>query len=215
MSEEALSRRKAVKLLGVALLAGFTAEPLAFAQQKRPRATPAKPAPSQPSTDDQDETYSDQDDVAPPEGLTVEDEAFLMELQQRGCLYFTEQTDPKTGQVLDRAINRRSTGDRDERTTASIAATGFGLTALCIAHKEGYIASDQVQRQVLTTLDFHLNHMQHEHGFFYHFNHVSTGKPTSWSEVSSIDTAILLCGVLTCRAYFNDSRIKDLATRLY
>ena len=221
MSEDALSRRSAAKLLGGALLAGFTAESPALAQsqsttKRSTRSTPPRPQPTQPTdAPSEDESYSDQDDVAPPEGLTAEDNAFLMEMQQRGCLYFTEQTDQKTGQILDRAINRRSTGDRDERTTASIAATGFGLTALCIAHKEGFLASDAVQRQVLTTLDFHLNHMQHEHGFFYHFNHVSTGRPTSWSEVSSIDTAILLCGVLTCRAYFNDGRIKDLATRLY
>lgn len=230
MSEDALSRREAARLVGGALLTGFAGGPLLAAQtttqsspQTRRRtaaqataktAPAAKPTPP-PADTPSPEDLPEDDTIAPPEGLTTEDVAFLMEMQQRGCLYFVEQTDPHTGQVLDRAINRRSTGDRDERTSASIAATGFGLTALCIAHKEGYIASDQVQRQVFNTLDFHLNHMQHEHGFFYHFNHVVTGKPMSWSEVSSIDTAILLCGVLTCRAYFNDPRIKNLATQIY
>jgi hypothetical protein len=57
--------------------------------------------------------------------------------------------------------------------------------------------------------------MPNEHGFFYHFNDVKTGLPLINSEVSSIDTAILLCGVLSCRSYFNDSTITDLATRLY
>ena len=70
--------------------------------------------------------------VAPP------DEAFLDDLQRRGCLYFVEQASPHTGQVLDRARWVNSTGALDPRRMASIAATGFGLTALCIADKRGY-----------------------------------------------------------------------------
>ncbi len=209
---ELLSRRKAGRLLGGALLAGLAVESDADAQQ-RPRATTTAPA-AQPPAPSPDTPEAIADDYVPPEGLTADDETFLIAMQQRGCLYFLEQTDPQTGQILDRALNHGD-GQRDPRTVASIAATGFGLTALCIAHREGFIPSDIVQRRVLATLDFHLNHMQTEHGFFYHFNHVSTGRPMSWSEVSSIDTAILLCGVLTCRSYFNDSRIKDLATQLY
>ena len=57
--------------------------------------------------------------------------------------------------------------------------------------------------------------MPNEHGFLYHFNDVKTGKPLINSEVSSIDTAIFLCGVLTARAYFPDHQIHDLATQLY
>ena len=227
-----LSRRKAAKLLSGALLAGLPArhaEALASrlvqstsppasppgAGRSRSRNAPSPPpqsAPPAPPADPADDTQPD--DNTPPDGLSVDDENFLIEMQQRGILYFVEQADPHTGQVLDRASNR-GTGARDSRTTASIAATGFGLTALCIAHREGLYPSDQIQQRVRATLDFHLNHMQDEHGFFYHFNHVATGRPLSWSEVSSIDTAILLCGVLTCRAYFSDARIKDLATQIY
>ena len=72
---------------------------------------------------------------------------------------------------------------------------------------EATIPTDRIKKQVLTTLDFHLNKMPNEHGFFYHFNDVKTGKPLINSEVSSIDTSILLCGVLTARAYFNDPKI--------
>ncbi len=57
--------------------------------------------------------------------------------------------------------------------------------------------------------------MPNEHGFFYHFADVKTGKPLINSELSSIDTAIFLCGVLTARAYFNDPKITALATELY
>jgi hypothetical protein len=140
---------------------------------------------------------------------------FLEDMQHSACLFFTEQADPATGQVLDRATNKVSTGKLDNRFVSSIAATGFGLTALCISDSRNYFATDRLRKQVLTTLQFHLDKMPHEHGFFYHFNDVKTGQPLTNSEVSSVDTAILLCGVLTCRAYFKDPRITDLATQLY
>src|SRR5579859_7144445 len=59
------------------------------------------------------------------------DEAFLDDLGRQGCLFFWEQASPTTGQVLDRARNDLG-GSLDPRHMASIAATGFGLSALCI-----------------------------------------------------------------------------------
>src|SRR5579875_625099 len=69
---------------------------------------------------------------------TAEDNAFLDELQHRGCMFFLDQGSPTTGQVLDRAKAFDPPGQRDVRRMASIAATGFGLTALCIAHRRGF-----------------------------------------------------------------------------
>ena len=143
------------------------------------------------------------------------DLAFLEDLQHAACLYFMEQAEPSTGQVLDRATNKNTTGKLDNRFVASIAATGFGLTALCIADRRSYFPTDRLKRQVIATLQFHLDKMPNEHGFFYHFSDVKTGQPLINSEVSSIDTAILLCGVLCCRAYFKDPAITALATQLY
>lgn len=143
------------------------------------------------------------------------DEAFLDALEQQGCLYFWEQANPSNGQVLDHAANNLG-GALDASTMqSSIAATGFGLTALCIADQRGYLPPAEIVARVRTTLDFHLNSMPQENGFFYHFNDLNTGQPLSGSEVSSIDTAILLCGVLTARAYFDDATIAALATQLY
>ena len=151
--------------------------------------------------------------------LPHEDEAFLEDMERRGCLFFWEQASPKTGQVLDRARNDLAPGDakgpRDPRRMASIAATGFGLTALCIADHRGYLPHVQIAERVKATLDWHLNHFQHEHGFYYHFTDIETGVPFPGSEVSSIDTALLLCGVLTARAYFKDASIHTLATQIY
>src|SRR5579862_5417432 len=59
----------------------------------------------------------------------------LDELERRACIYFQEAADPKTGLILDRM---RVKG-RETRTVASIAATGFGLSAMCIADQRVYI----------------------------------------------------------------------------
>jgi hypothetical protein len=98
---------------------------------------------------------------------------------------------------------------------ASIASTGFGLTALCIADRRGYLPHAQIVERVKTTLEWHLNNLPEVHGFFYHFSDTETGKRFSGSELSSIDTALLPCGILTARAYFADERIKLLDLQLY
>jgi hypothetical protein len=186
-----ITRRSATKLLGGALLSSLVTSPLAGAQQAE--------APHPAFT----------------RLLSDEDLAFLDDLEHAACLFFSEQADPSTGQVLDRANNKNVTGEFDAHFVSSIAATGFGLTALCISDRRGYFPTARLKKQAITTLQFHLDKMPNEHGFFYHFNDVKTGKPLINSEVSSIDTAILLCGALTCRAYFDDRKITDLATQLY
>lgn len=148
--------------------------------------------------------------------LTGEDNAFLDELQQRACMFFLDQASPATGQVLDRAKVFDPPGQRDARRMASIAATGFGLTALCIADRRGFIPHATVLDRVHTTLRFHHDKLANNHGFFVHFNDIETGDQWDRSEVSPIDTALLLCGVLTARGYFgSDREIRELATSIY
>ena len=145
---------------------------------------------------------------------TGADDAFLDDLERQGCLYFWEQASPHTGQILDRARDNLA-GGRDPRRMASIASTGFGLAALCIADQRGYLPHELVAERVKTTLEWHLNQMPEAHGFFYHFTDIETGRRWARSELSSIDTSILLCGVLTARAYFDDPKIKSLAQQIY
>ena len=148
--------------------------------------------------------------------LTPDDEAFLDDMERRACFFFVEQAGATTGQVLDRAAAVNPTGRLDPRPMASIAATGFGLAALCIAEKRGYQPRAQVIEQVRRTLRFHAHTLPNVHGFFYHFNDVSTGARIDKNEVSSIDTSLLLCGILTARAHFHDdAEINDLATLIY
>lgn len=146
--------------------------------------------------------------------LDGENAHFIDELIRSGCLFFWEQAGEKSGQVLDRARNDLK-GAPDPRRMASIAATGFGLTALCIADKYSYLPHDQIVERVRTTLDWHLNQFPNVHGFYYHFSDIDSGVRVKGVELSSIDTALLLCGVLTARAYFDDPKIKSLATQIY
>ncbi len=143
-----------------------------------------------------------------------EDEAFLDDLERQACLFFWEQASPVSGQVLDRARNDLA-GARDPRRMASIAATGFGLSALCIADRRGYLPHEQIVERVRTTLDWHLNKFPQVHGFFYHFTDIETGERWRDVELSSIDTSLLLCGILTARAYFDDKKIQSLAQQIY
>jgi len=152
-----------------------------------------------------------------PTTLAPDDESFLDDMQRRGCLFFAEQSGAKSGQVLDRATAQNANGKLDStRRMASIAATGFGLTALCIADKRSYQPHPQILEQVRRTLRYHANTLYQNHGFFYHFNDVDTGQRIAKNEVSSIDTSLLLCGVLTARAHFHDDdEIQHLATTIY
>ena len=143
--------------------------------------------------------------------FSPEDEQFLEDVERASSLYFWEQASPYTGLVKDRS----QANGPDPRDVASIAATGFGLTALCIAEKRGFLPSPRVQKRVLSTLQFLWKRLPHQRGFFYHWINMHTGERAWQSEVSSIDTAILVCGVLTCRAHFKDSEIQQLSSQIY
>ncbi len=143
---------------------------------------------------------------------TPNDDDLLIEVERRACRFFFEQTDPETGQVKDRARH----SERDSHTISSIAATGFGLSAMCIAHQNRFLNPGEVRIRVERTLEFIAQRMPNEHGFFYHFIDMHTAARAFSSEVSSIDTAILLLGILHCRTYFEgDAKIAQLANDIY
>ncbi len=148
--------------------------------------------------------------------LTHEDEQFIEDLERRSFQYFWEQADPHTGLVPDRARMDGKALDEDHRNVGSIAATGFGLTALCIATERKWIAASEAKERARNTLRFFAGTAFENHGWFYHWLDTKTGERRWKSEVSSIDTALLLGGVLTARQYFHDDpQIVALATRIY
>jgi hypothetical protein len=147
-----------------------------------------------------------------PVALAPQDDAFLDELERAQFLYFWEQADPQTGLVKDRS-NVRVPIDRG--TVASIAATGFGLTALAIGAERKFVPFVEARERALAALRFLFFKMPTHRGFFFHWADVHTGERMWDSEISSIDTAILLCGVLTCRHYFQYREITRLAYDIF
>lgn len=143
-------------------------------------------------------------------------EAFLNDLQQRSFQYFWDQADPNTGLVPDRARMDGSPLPPSHQNVASIAATGFGLTANCIAVSRKWIDGAQARERTRNTLRFFDGRAYQQRGWFYHWLDSKTGERRWNSEVSSIDTALLLAGVLTVRQCFRDDQeIVRLADKIY
>lgn len=154
--------------------------------------------------------------TSPPETaapVKPEERTFLEDLARRCSLYFWEQADAHTGIVLDRA---RNDGAHSGSNIGSSAATGFGLTALCIAANRGWIPKEQARQRVLITLRYFWMHAFHDHGWYYHFMDASSGQRRLSSELSTIDSALFLCGVLTAAGYFStDREIQLLARQIF
>jgi hypothetical protein len=143
--------------------------------------------------------------------LSTEDDQFLNDVEKASFQFFWEQGNPKTGMVKDRCNLHLP----DRKEASSIAATGFGLTALCIGDQRGFVARGAVLERVFATLRFLWKKLPHHRGFFYHFADGDTGERMFDSEVSSVDTTILLCGVLTCRQYFRHPAVVELANLIF
>jgi hypothetical protein len=140
----------------------------------------------------------------------------IEDISRRAFLFFWEQADQHTGLMHDRASADGGYDTDGDRNVASIAANGFGLTAYCIGVERGWADLEEARRRTLVTLRFFAEHAKHENGWFYHFMNATSGERMWKSEVSSIDTALLLAGVLTARQYFaDDAEIRGLAERIY
>lgn len=143
--------------------------------------------------------------------VSPEDDRFLNDLEKATFQYFWEQVNPKTGLVKDRCNVHITDGG----IVGSIAATGFGLTALCIGEKRGFVSRSSAHERVLATLECLWAKLPNHRGFFYHWANVNTGERVWDAEVSSVDTSILLCGVLACREYFPTVEIQGLADAIF
>jgi hypothetical protein len=139
------------------------------------------------------------------------DDLLLEQIERAAFEYFWNEAHPATGLIMDKA-NANGSGSPG---IASIAATGFGLTALCIGHERNYRPQSEIEHRVIKTLKFLAQHAPVEHGFLYHFVDPSNGKRVRNSEISPIDNSILLCGVLTCREHFQSDAIRHNATTIF
>lgn len=122
----------------------------------------------------------------------------LQEEKELSFKYFNEQTNWEQGSKGYGLVRDRAPGNP---SIASIAATGFGLSTLPIAVEEGWLTKDEAYIRAEGTLDTLLN-LDTIEGFFYHFININSGKREWDSELSNIDTAILICGALYAGEYF-------------
>ena len=101
---------------------------------------------------------------------------------------------------------------------ASIASVGFGLTAYVIGAEKGYVTREQAHERSLKTLQT-LRRLQNTedvtwNGFFAHFIDMNNGRRRDNCEISTVDTAILLCGALSAGEYFG-GEVETLANEVY
>lgn len=147
------------------------------------------------------------------------DKQFLDSLSRDTFFYFWDLANPDNGLVPDRWPSP---------SFSSIAATGFGLTSYVIGVEQGYITRGDAASRVLTTLRFFNKAPKGEaaagvtgfHGFFYHFLDMKSGVRFQQVELSTIDTGLLMAGVLSCQSYFDgkddiESSIRGVADSLY
>jgi hypothetical protein len=135
------------------------------------------------------------------------DRRLLEDLIAAGWRFFLENAHPQTGLVRDRS----ATTGVDPRPVASTAASGFGLTALCIADHHRLLPHREARTRATRSLRFLAQQLPHEHGFPYHFIHWSSGKRFWASEASSIDTALMLAGVQAVALHFGGRELRELA----
>jgi hypothetical protein len=128
---------------------------------------------------------------------------FLTDLEQRTFRFFWETANPNNGLIPDRYPTP---------SFASIAAVGFGLTAYPIGVERHYISRAAARERVLATLRFFAK-AQNQHGFFYHYVDMQSGARANDSEISTVDTALLLAGVLFCQSYFDSRDLREVQIR--
>ena len=144
----------------------------------------------------------------PAAGISAEDQTFLEDLQKRTFQYFWDHTNPKNGLTLDRVgtDGTRPTPGHNSHNVASIAASGFAFTSFCVAAERGWVPKAEAIERTRNALEFFANRAFHKDGWFYHWMDYETGERRWRSEISTIDTALLLGGVLTAKQCFSDNK---------
>ncbi len=142
----------------------------------------------------------------------------LEALQQRTFGYFLYEVNPENGLVADKTY---------EGSPASIATIGLALTAYPVGVERGFMSREQALERTLRTLRFFRDSKQGPEtdatgfqGFYYHFLDMKTGRRVWNSELSTVDSAFLIAGMLMAARYFQnetaeEAEIRQLADELY
>jgi hypothetical protein len=150
--------------------------------------------------------------------MSEDDDAMLDDLQRKAFLYFERHANPETGLVLD---------STQPGQPASIAAVGFALSCYPIAVERGWMLYHEALALTLATVRFFDAADQSGakdgigyKGFFYHFLDAKSGKRAWNCELSTIDTALLLAGILHAAQYFqgdgaDERELRERAQSIY
>ena len=142
----------------------------------------------------------------------------LDDVQEESFSYFLHETNPRNGLVRDKTRSD---------WPASIAAVGVALAADPVGVERGFLPRAEAVRRTLTALRFFWQSPQGPgpdatgyKGFYYHFLDMESGRRAHDSELSTVDTALLMAGILTAAAYFqedskDEAEIRQLADALY
>jgi hypothetical protein len=149
--------------------------------------------------------------------LTQDEETLLDSIQHKTFLFFLNEHHPEKGIVKDRTATW---------APASIASTGFGIPAFAIGAERHWITREQAADITLKILTFFINSAQNTDikgigykGFYYHFLRMDSGTREWNCELSSIDTGLLMMGIIFARNYYGlanevENQIRSLAARL-
>ncbi len=152
------------------------------------------------------------------EGYAPADDLLLDELQRAAFGYFLKAVNPANGLIADTSR---------ENSPVSIAVVGFALACYSVAVERGWMAREDAVRRSLDALRFFRDSDQSGSpestgykGFYYHFLDLKTGARVWRSELSMIDTALLIAGALTASLYFTadnteESELRELVDFLY
>jgi hypothetical protein len=132
--------------------------------------------------------------------------------------YYLKEANLRNGLIADRT---------QPGSPSSIAAVGMGLSVYIVAVERNILPrADAVDRTLALLRFLDSSHQGPEpnatgyKGFYYHFLDMQTGRRAIQCELSTVDTAILMAGVLTAASYFaannaKESEIRKLAESLY
>lgn len=133
---------------------------------------------------------------------TTQQDHLLSEEMER-CFYFFYDNFSKDEHTFGLMHDRIP----DVKHKCSVAANGFMLAAMAVGVDMGYIDIEQARRICDRTLQTILR-LEHDHGFLYHFYDIDTAERRNKCELSTIDTALLICGALTAGAYFGGQTLE-------
>jgi hypothetical protein len=142
----------------------------------------------------------------------------LGKLELTTLQYYLRETNPANGLVRDKT---------DAGAPCSIAAVGLFLATIPVLVERGVFSREFAPETALRTLRFFRDSPHGTEpdatgykGFYYHFLDMKSGRRVWQCELSTIDSAFLFAGMLTCAAYFDrdteeEAEVRQVADEVY